>query len=180
MTIYSSMIPDSNILTSLKGMRSTLIVGCASCANFSIAYDKNLPAYKVITDEKTGNKSLTPNAVHAEAERIQELLKMNGNNAEIELNDAWCMTTKDNELRALMGNQGWTDPGFKNRVNSHDSVLVLACHDGVRGVKGRLGDAVKVFPGMIVMGSQLVTLHMDSKGDNVVLDKEKSSVIRNM
>lgn len=179
MTVYSSMIPDSNILTSLKGMKSTLIVGCISCANFSIAYDKNLPVYKVITDEKTGNRSLSPNAVLIEAERIRELLKMNGNSAEIELNDSWCMTTKDNELRVLTGNQGWADPGFKNRVSSHDSVLVLSCHDGVRGVKGCLGDVVKVFPGMIVKGSQLVTIHMDSKGDNVVLDREKSSVIRN-
>jgi len=179
MTIYSSMIPDSNIVTSLKGMKSTLIVGCTSCANFSIAYDKNLPVYKVITDEKTGNRSLSPNAVLAEAERIRDLLKMNGNSAEIELNDAWCMTTKDNELRALTGNQGWTDPGLKNRVRAHDSVLVLSCHDGVRGVKGRLGDLVKVFPGMVVKGTQLVTLQLDSQGGNIVLDREKSSVIRN-
>ena len=180
MTIYSSMIPDSNILTSLKGMKSTLIVGCASCANTSIAYDKNLPVYKIQADEKTGNKTMMPHAVLTEAERIKLLLETNKIYADIDCNDAWCMTTNDDELRALMGNPGWTDPGFRDRATHYDSILVLGCHDAVRGIKERVEGRVNVIPGMSTVGTQFVSLHLDEGKEFVLLDKGKSTPIRNI
>jgi hypothetical protein len=77
---YSIVIQDSILLGSLKGKKSTLIVGCAGCAgcaNVSTAYEKNLPVFKVEVEEKTGNRTMTPYAIRSEAERLKRLLEAN-------------------------------------------------------------------------------------------------------
>jgi len=84
---YSIVIQDSKLLDSLKGKKSTLIVGCA---NVSTAYEKNLPVFKVEVEEKTGNRTMTPYAIRSEAERLKRLLEANKIKAEIVVNGEWC------------------------------------------------------------------------------------------
>lgn len=170
---YSIVIQDSKLLDSLKGKKSTLIVGCAGCANVSTAYEKNLPVFKVEVEEKTGNRTMTPYAIRSEAERLKRLLEDNKIKAEIVVNGEWCgVWTEDKELFKLMG----LPPDFKDR--SIDSVLVLTCVEGVKGVNRRIGDGVKVVPGMLTVGGHQSVLAFDEKNEFVLLDRDKSTFIK--
>lgn len=104
---YSIVIQDSILLDSLKGKKSTLIVGCAGCANVSTAYEKNLPVFKVEVEEKTGNRTMTPYAIRSEAERLKRLLEANKIKAEIVVN----------------GNGVACEPRIKNSPGSWDFLL---------------------------------------------------------
>jgi len=177
MVRYPLTLADSKILELLKDSKNTLIAGCASCTNMATAHHRNAPIYDIVTDEGTGKKSLMPNAIMSEAERLKKLLEENKINAAIELNDGWCMWTTDKEVAALMGNPAWSDQGFKDRAISYDSVLVLACPDGVNGVKARIGGKTKVLAGMSSAGSLQLVMALDEKGEHVVIDKRKSHLI---
>jgi hypothetical protein len=177
MVRYPLTLADSKILELLKDSKNTLIAGCASCTNMATAHHRDAPIYDIVTDEGTGKKSLMPNAIMGEAERLKKLLEENKINAAIELNDGWCMWTTDKEVAALMGNPAWSDQGFKDRAISYDSVLVLACPDGVNGVKARIGGKTKVLAGMSSAGSLQLVMALDEKGEHVVIDKRKSHLI---
>ena len=178
MVRYPVTLPDSKILELLKDSKNTLIAGCASCTNMATAHHRETPIYNVIIEEGTGKKSLMPNAIMGEAERLKKLLEENKINAAIELNDGWCMWTTDKEVAALMGNPAWSDQGFKDRASSYESVLVLACPDGVNGVKARIGDKNKVLAGMSSAGSLQLVMALDEKGERVIIDKKKSHLIQ--
>ena len=177
MVRYPLTLPDSKILELLKNSKNTLIAACASCTNMATAHHRDTPIYDIVTDEETGKKSLMPNAIMSEAERLKKLLEENRINAAIELNDGWCMWTTDKEVAALMGNPAWSDQGFMDRAGSYDSVLVLACPDGVNGVKARIGGKAKVLAGMFSAGSLQLVMALDEKGGHVVIDEGKSHLI---
>ena len=84
MGMYSIVEPDEKILEQLQGSKSTLIVGCANCANISLAHDKHKPIYQMTTDKKTGAMTYKPVAMEEEAKRLQKLLKTRGIKAETE------------------------------------------------------------------------------------------------
>ena len=175
MVRYPVTLPDSKILELLKNSKKSLIAGCASCTNMATAHHIDAPIYDVVSED--GKKSLVPNAIMSEAERLKKLLEENQINAAIELNDGWCLWTTNKEVAALMGNPAWSDQGFKDRASSYDSVLVLACPDGVNGVKARLGGKAKVVAGMYSAGSLQLVMALDEKGEHVVIDKRKSHLI---
>lgn len=177
MVRYPLTLPDSKILELLKDSKNTLIAGCMSCANMSSAHHRSVPIYDVVTEEGTGKKSLMPNAIIGEAERLKKLLEENKIKADVEFNDGWCMWTSDKEVASLMGNPAWSDQGFTDRVVLYDSVLVLACPDGVNGMIARTGGKVKVYAGMFDAGSLQLVMALDEKGEHVVVDSKKSHLI---
>lgn len=174
MVKYPVTLPDAKIMELLKDSKSTLITGCMSCANMAIAHHRSVPVYDVVAEEGTGKKSLMPNAIMAEAERLRKLLEGRKIKAGVEFNDGWCMWTADKDVASLMGNPAWSDQGFLDRVGSYDSVLVLACPDGVGGVRARAGGVVRVFAGMFDAGSLQLVMALDEKGEHVVIDRKKS------
>ena len=176
MGTFVQIRPNNNILKSLEGKKSTLIVACAGCANNSVAYDKIKPVYKVETDEK-GNKMLIPYAIHDEAERVKTMLGENGIKADIELNDSWCFYTESKELSKMLGSPGWTDQGLKDRCVNYGSILFLGCPDGVNGVKVRVGDKARVIPGMSNIGTYQCFWRFDEVNGVVLIDREKSAFI---
>jgi hypothetical protein len=78
MGMYSVIEPNEKILEQLTNCKSTLIVGCANCANISLAHDNQKPVYKMIHDSVTGKLGYRPVAIEEEATRLQELLKSKG------------------------------------------------------------------------------------------------------
>ena len=79
------------------------------------------------------------------------------------------MWAEDKELSMLMG----LPPGFKDR--SIDSVLVLTC---IEGVNRRIGDDVKVIPGVLTVGGHQSVLAFDEKNEFMLLDRDKSTFIK--
>ena len=71
---YIVMRPDYSILGETEGLKSLAIVGCPACANYCLAYEKDEPVQKLITDE-TGSSSRLPVALMKEMNRLKGLLE---------------------------------------------------------------------------------------------------------
>jgi len=85
MVVHTVLIPDSKILEEVAGFKSVAIVGCTYCANMSIAYEKNMPAYMVSVDKTTGRTTLLPTAMMEETNRLKNLLEGKGINVRVEI-----------------------------------------------------------------------------------------------
>jgi hypothetical protein len=170
MGMYSVVEPDEKILEQLQGSKSTLIVGCANCANISLAHDKHKPIYQMTTDKKTGSMSYKPVAMEEEAKRLQKLLKTKGIKAETETSHFfYCAPWSDQtEILAPLG----YPPVYKDR--DIDSVVVLTCSEGLRGMKKRVNDGVKVVWGMKTVGGHEPILSYDTASGYVSVDEAKS------
>jgi hypothetical protein len=170
MGMYSIVEPDQKILDSLKGSKSALIVGCANCANISIAHDKHKPIYHMTTDEKTGVKSFKAVAMAEEAERLQKLLKTHGIKAETETSHFfYCAPwSEQTEIFEPLG----YPPVYRDR--DVDSVVVLTCSEGLKGMKRRVKDGVNVVWGMKTVGGHEPILSYDAASGYVTVDEAKS------
>ncbi len=171
MGAYSILEPDQKILDELKGSKFVLIVGCARCANISIAHDKNKPVYHMTFDEKTGETTYKAVAIAEEAERLKNLLKKHGLKAETETSHSlYCAPwSEQTEIFKPLG----YPPVYHQR--NVDSVVVLACNQGFTGMRRRVKDGVNVVWGMHPAGrSHDPILSYDSGSGYVTLDEEKS------
>ena len=170
MGMYSVVEPDEKILEQLQGSKSALIVGCANCANISLAHDKHKPIYKIISDEKTGVKSYKTVAMAEEAQRLQKLLKAKGIKAETETSHFfYCAPwSEQTEILAPLG----YPPLYKD--GDIDSVVVLTCSEGLKGMKRRVKDGVNVVWGMKTVGGHEPILRYDAASGYVSVDEAKS------
>jgi len=78
MVVHVVLVPDSKILQEVAGFKSVVILGCTYCANSSIAYEKNVPAYTMSVDKTTGRTTLLPIAMMEETNRLKNLLESKG------------------------------------------------------------------------------------------------------
>jgi len=171
MGAYSILESDQKILDQLKGSKSALIVGCARCANISIAHDKNKPVYHIKSDEKTGEKTYKAVAIAEEAERLKKFLAKHGIKAEIDTSRSlYCAPwSEQTEIFELLG----YPPVYYE--GSFDSVVVLTCNQGLTGARRRVKDGVNVVWGMRSAGrSHDPILSYDSASGYVTLDEAKS------
>jgi hypothetical protein len=171
MGAYSIIEPDQKILDQLRGKKSTLIVGCTRCANISLAHDKNRPVYRMTTDKVTDERTYEAVAIAEEAERLVHLLERHGIEAETETSRAlYCAPWSDQT-------DIFDTLGYPPVYHGHgiDSVVVLACSQGLRGMERRVEKGVKVVWGMSPVGrSHDPILVYDPKSGYVTLDESKS------
>ena len=172
------MRPDSSILGETEGFKSLAIVGCPACANYCLAYEKDEPVQKLVTDEKTGSSSRLPVALMKEINRVKGLLEDRGASVVVEVWPAVCITTVDPELQ--WGGPQYTDPELVNRCSEVEAVVALCCALGVLGLKHRFGKDVKVVSGMRTEGLFRIHFTLDRDAGLVYIDKEKSRIIRNL
>jgi ribosomal protein S27E len=172
---YLQVRSDAEILQSLEGRKSALIVACAGCANNSVAYDKSEPVFKVETGDK-GNTVMMPYAIRGEAERIETLLENNRIKSGVELN--FCYFTDNKKSSNILESPGWSDLELKDRLAKYESILFLGCAEGVNGWTIRVGDKIKVIPGMRNVGTYECVWSFDEKNRVVRIDKEKSTFIK--
>jgi len=154
------------------------IVGCAACANNSIAYEKNQPVYKFSTDEKTGETRTLPYALLEHAGHLRGMLEEKGVKVSTEIINGLCFATDDGELSELMGNPGWADLGLKERCANTEAFINLCCSGGVYGLRQRLGKDIKIIPGMRQVGTCQLFLALDKEKEFVLIDRERSAVIQ--
>jgi len=73
MVVFSRLVSDSNILASTDKFSSVAIVGCVACANFSIAYEKDQPVFRLSKDETTGNIRRIPYSILGQMDHLKKL-----------------------------------------------------------------------------------------------------------
>ena len=178
MVIFSRLIPASKIIKAAEGFTSVVIVGCTGCANTNIAYEKDQPVYQFITDKTTGSTRRLPYSVMEHAGHLKKLLEEKGLKATIEIMSTVCFVTDDPELSRLMGTPSWADLDFNKRCADAEAIITLCCRDAVLGVKRRLGEGIKIIPGMRNIGSGQVLFKMDESKEFALIDKNKSTIIQ--
>jgi hypothetical protein len=178
MVIFSRLISDSYILKAAEELTSVAIVGCAACANHSIAYEKDQPVYKLTTDETTGNIRRMPYSILGHMDHLKKLLEEKGVNVTNEIVSALCLTTDDSKLSEMMGNPSWADQNLKKRCANAEAFVSLCCGGGVFGLRRRMGNDVKIIPGMRQIGTVQFFLVLDEGKEFVLLDKERCDVIQ--
>jgi len=169
MSVYSVVLSDSKILDRVTGIESVVVVGCAFCANFSIAYDKGIPLSRVLVDENTGRTVRAPVAIMEESNRLKALFESNGINVRGEVLLVPCIVPPEMQPADLELAEHCTDA---------DAVVTLCCSGGTLGIKTRLGKTVKIIPGMRTVGVSLSYTVFDEAKEYVYMDKSRSKIIR--
>jgi len=169
MGVYVVMWPDEDIRRKASRFKSLVILGCAVCANISLAYDKNLPVSRVLVDKETGHTKKLPVAVVEEVNRLKSFLKSKGIDARVEALSSLCRFSDES---------GPDDLNLAKLCTDAEAVVILACQAGIVGVKRRLGGTVKILPGMRTVGLCQSYTFTDHEKGLVHIDKSRSTLIR--
>ena len=178
MVVHTVMRSDSSILREIEGLEYVVIVGCPYCANYSLAYEEDKPVQKLVVDEKTGNTSKLPLAMRNETIRLKGILEGKGLRVGVEIWPPLCTSTPDGELQ--MGGPQWIDPELANRCSGAEAIVALCCACGVLGLKSRFGKDFNVISGMKTEGISHLYFSLDKETNLVNIDKEKSTIVRNL
>jgi len=174
--IYAELLPDSTIMKNVESYDSVTLVVCPICANTSVGYQKNLPAFKRSIDKATGEITFVRSAITGEAYRIKDLLDEKDKDVKVEMYGAPCVMAMDKELpRNVKG--GDADIKLFEQCANTDVVLALCCSVGVLGLKRRLGGSTGIMPGMKTIGISQFSFKFDETKELVYADRESSTVI---
>ena len=176
--IYAELLPDSTIMKIVESYDSMTLVVCTLCANLSVGYQKNLPAFKRSVDEATGEITFVRSAITCEAYRIKELLDEKDKDVKVEMYGAPCAMAMDKELpRYVKG--GDADIKLFEQCADTDVVLALCCSVGVLGLKRRFRGSTGIVPCMKTIGISQFSFKFDETKELVYVDRESSTVLSN-
>jgi len=174
--IYAELLPDSTIMKNVESYDSMTLVVCPVCANTSVGYQKNIPAFKRSVDETTGEITLIRSAITGEAYRIKNLLDEKDKDVKVEMYGAPCAMAMDKELPRYV-NGGDADIKLVEQCADTDVVLAFCCSVGVLGLKRRLGGSTRIVPCMKTIGVSQFSFKFDETKELVYVDRESSTVI---
>lgn len=169
MGVYSVLVSDDRILKRIADAKSVVIIGCAACANDSIAYDKDYPLSKIIIDEKTGKEKQIPVPINAEANRLRELLESRGINTGIETWFGVCDVSYEREKQTSE---------LVERCSNVDAVISLSCAGGTLALKKMFPKSIKIIPGMKTVGIFQICKILDKSGQFINMDRANSTNLR--
>lgn len=176
MPVYSVPVPESIILKAIEGAKKVRIIGCGLCDNWSLAYLKKQPVNEIM---KRGDKTIrVPYSLSLEANHYKKLLEEKDVECDIEFIPMLCQYSTDPDLLEMSGNAPWTRSDFVDRCKDSDAVLCFGCGASFMGLKKRVGDDVKVVPGLRSVGALQIQTYMDESKKFIMLDREGSTVIR--
>lgn len=175
--IYAELLPDSTIMKSVESYDSVTLVVCPVCANTSVGYQKNLPAFKRSVDEATGEITFVRSAITGEAYRIKELLDEKMKDVKVEMYGAPCVMAMVKELPRNVNGGGDADIKLVEQCADTDVVLALCCSVGMIGLKRRLGGSTRIVPCMKTIGFSQFSFKFDETKELVYVDRESSTVI---
>ena len=174
--IYAELLPDSTIMKNVESFDSMTLVVCPLCANLSVGYQKNLPAFKRSVDEATGEVTFKRSAITGEAYRIKELLEEKDKDAKVEIYSAPCAMAMDKELPGMI-NGGDADFKLLEQCADTDMVLAFCCSVGVLGLKRRFGGSTGIVPCMKTLGMSQSNFIFDETKEFVYVDRDNSTVL---
>jgi hypothetical protein len=175
--IFSKLLDEKTLLEKVQGYKSLLIVGCRTCANLSVAYEGDLPAYRKTIDPKTDEAQYEPVAIIEEAHRLKSLFESHGFTIDFELFRPPCLQSYDMSIPDNLGGGENASPDFAERYTKYDVVISLACASGTLGLRKRLGKNVKVIPGMVTRGMGQFDFKFDDTKEYVYVDKQATTII---
>lgn len=163
--IYSEPLNEGELLERLKDARSVLIVGCPLCANISLAYFRDEPAYKL---SLVGVRAY---AIETETSKLRKELEKRGTEVR---------TFGFSILGVLSGSNCYMTY-IKRRMllkvsKGVDVVVTLCCTAGHVAIKDTLKGKTRVVRGMKTLGSLSTSLNL--RNFNVVVKKERTFVIK--
>lgn len=177
MPTYSIPLPEASILKALEGVNNVRIMGCGFCDNWSLAYQQNQPIREI---KKEGDKTITtPYALTKYTDHLKKLLKEKNIESDVEIIQMLCTYTEDQATSKFYNNAPWTQSGFVDRCKNSDAVLCLGCSAAYIGLRRRLGDSVKIVPGMRTVGVLQIQTYFDDTGRFEKMNMEGSTAIEN-
>jgi len=177
MGVFVRLIPDSKVIKAAEDFTSVAIVGCAGCANISMAYEKDQPVHRITIDETTGKPKRLPYALLEQIGHLKKLLEEKGANVTTEISGGMCMDTEDSELSKLLGKPSWAGR-LKERCANVEAFITLCCSGGVFCMRQRLGKDIKIIPGMRDAGTWQMLTKLDEKKEFIVIDRDRFTVIQ--
>ncbi len=174
MGVFVRLIPDSKIIKAAEGFTSIAIVGCAGCANMSIAYEKNQPISQITIDETTGKPRKLPYALLEQTSRLNKLLEDKGVNVTTETIMGPCVYIDDNEYANPLKTP-ISRKRLKERCANVEAFIPLCCSGGVFGLKQLLGKDIKIIPGMRDAGTLQTFSVLDEKREFEIIDRDRST-----
>ncbi len=175
--IYSNLLPDSALIKSVENYNSIAIIVCPVCGNLSIGYQKNIPAFRKTIDETTGETIYERSAITGESNRIKGLLEAQGKQVKIGTYGAPCIRAMEPDLPEDVNGGGDADMRLADQCEGKDAVLALCCSVGTLGLKRRLGDSMRIVPGMKTLGISQFSFIFDESKELVYADRENSTII---
>ena len=177
MPVYSVPLPESSVLKALEGANKIRILGCGFCDNWSLAYQNDQPISELV---KQGDQTIqVPYSLNKKANHYKKLLEEKDIECGVEIIPMLCQYSNDSDLLEMSGDAPWTRSDFIVRCWGSDAVLCLGCSAAFIGLKKRLGDEVKVVPGLRSVGVLQVQAYLDDSKKYVMIVKEGSTVIKN-
>jgi hypothetical protein len=162
------MIPDEKLLKAINGYKRITIAGCGGCANDSLAYARNLPL-KMRFDSHMGHNMPEPDIMRAEVERLKDVLSTAVRDIRTVVGMGMC---------AISDNENTDEFKWVKACRDADAIVAVTCVAGIVGIKTALGNKVKIIPGMKTTGVLFSYFKTsDNSGDQVYIDREKSSCI---
>lgn len=172
MPVFSVPVPESSIIKALEGAKKVRIMGCGFCDNWSLAYHQNQPVKEI---KKEGDKiTTTPYALTQHVTNLKKQLEEKNIETEYERIPMLCTYTEDPASSEFYQNSPWTQRGFVDRCNESDAVLCLGCSAALMGLRRRLGDSVKLVPGLRTVGALQIQTYLDESGRFERLDLDGS------
>ena len=162
---YSELASDAFLLNQVGDAKSVSIIGCAYCANQSIAYSKDM---SVIGKSSFGGLRFSSYATAQEANRIKELLEKNGKTAKVKIfglpTSPYCQLNQNDRKKVAKA------------CENSDAAIALSCIAGYGGIRNALPQSFKVIPGMATVGT--IASYLTVENGKVLLDKTRTKVIR--
>ena len=175
--IFSKILNETTLLERVQRHRSLLFMGCRSCANYSAAYEKNLPLYAKTIDPTTNEVKYEPYAIVEEANQLGIFFKRHGYETHFELIRPPCTSSNDIRVPEKLGGGEHASPDFAERYAKYDAVISLCCASGTVGLRKQLGTTVQIISGRDTIGMGHIVYKFDDAQDYIYVDQQASTII---
>jgi hypothetical protein len=174
--IFSKLLNETTLLERVQGHRSLIFMGCRSCANYSAAYEKNLPLYEKTIDPATEEVNYVPYAIVEEANQLGKFFERHGYETNFELIRPPCTSSNDIRVPEKLGGGEYASPDFAERYAKYDAVISLCCASGTVGLRKRLGKTIQVIPGRDTIGMGHIVYKFDDAQKYIYVDQQASTI----
>ena len=164
MGLFSEMLDEGKIRTSLRNSNNILMITCPGCACESLSYTEDLPCRALEQGKDMEHSAI---AVHRVRDRWDSLLREEGKRVE-HVSIAFPCEMFDTDREQIF-----------RLARGKDTVAVLACASGFIAIRDMFPDfAGRLIPMMRTAGSFVFRLVPDETGENSKVDRTTARIMR--